>query len=506
MSRSRKSIPIPSFSVQAVPINTEDEEMVEAIGVPIQEEDRIQVTLNKTGILGLDSALQLHLHKTKSARISYKDFCELVPKVIMSLPSSTSAPSEDPEPSLLDLSTEERLWHDLCCVGGPSLYKIVRSESSVSLETVPVSGNRFKEMRRLLEEAGSRGVLIKLSDEAKELISSLRQTVAAGKASTTVSGTAVVPKKKNDDSSNAIIKPEMDLFERVKAKAAQREKYLQEAEKTRKGPNTEDRVTLADALFGHARHVLRRRKQMQKGAAAAVSTKCVSSFRDVATALPKFPRYHVTKLLLGIVETCPGWITWVDPKSGENGVPISQDATVWIETLDYKRIRAKLNGEKVDDKIPPSRLKRGLISLQKTRETSRTRVPVVTVSGTKRTLRESDAPAPPTSKSLKSLTTSVVHTAAVVREANDTYSRKRASTEKPPAEEEPKSSKKRPAEDSQQENLDGQPKKKRTALRVNPNFILCDADHDGGAILQPSMELPRGLRKLFLKANAGERI
>jgi hypothetical protein len=43
-------------------------------------------------------------------------------------------------------------------------------------------------------------------------------------------------------------------------------------------------------------------------------------------------------------------------------------------------------------------------------------------------------------------------------------------------------------------------------LRINPNLILCDADHDGGTIIQPSLELPRGLRRLFLALNAGERI
>ena len=43
-------------------------------------------------------------------------------------------------------------------------------------------------------------------------------------------------------------------------------------------------------------------------------------------------------------------------------------------------------------------------------------------------------------------------------------------------------------------------------LRINRNLILCDADYDGGTIIQPSLELPRGLRRLFLALNAGERI
>ena len=46
-------------------------------------------------------------------------------------------------------------------------------------------------------------------------------------------------------------------------------------------------------------------------------------------------------------------------------------------------------------------------------------------------------------------------------------------------------------------------------LRVNPNLIFTDADHMGGEILErnnTSFDSPRGLRKLFLLLNAGERI
>jgi hypothetical protein len=43
-------------------------------------------------------------------------------------------------------------------------------------------------------------------------------------------------------------------------------------------------------------------------------------------------------------------------------------------------------------------------------------------------------------------------------------------------------------------------------LRINPHQILCDADYQGGIVLQPSVNFPRGLRRLFQALNKGNRI
>jgi hypothetical protein len=51
------------------------------------------------------------------------------------------------------------------------------------------------------------------------------------------------------------------------------------------------------------------------------------------------------------------------------------------------------------------------------------------------------------------------------------------------------------------------PAKKRKILRINPNLIFTDADYDGGDVIDTSsFESPRGLKYLFLRMNAGERI
>ena len=54
------------------------------------------------------------------------------------------------------------------------------------------------------------------------------------------------------------------------------------------------------------------------------------------------------------------FLKWREPKTGEiNGVPISKNATVWIDTADFKPVRAVLNkahlketGNEIEKKRP----------------------------------------------------------------------------------------------------------------------------------------------------------
>jgi hypothetical protein len=52
---------------------------------------------------------------------------------------------------------------------------------------------------------------------------------------------------------------------------------------------------------------------------------------------------------------------------------------------------------------------------------------------------------------------------------------------------------------------EAQKSSKYNVLRINPGHILCDADHDGGIVIQLLLELPQGLRHLFLALNKDER-
>lgn len=179
-----------------------------------------------------------------------------------------------------------------------------------------------------------------------------------------------------------LLKPEMTLEERVRARAERREKQLQKVEEARRDPK-DDWLAVADVLFSHACHLLRKQQRLETAALlkkqppnmplnqskeGVTKKKCVLTFPDVVRVLPDRSRQEITAILQGIAQTCPGWMGWIDPKTntstststttskGEktNDVPIlSKRATVWIETSDYKKVRAQLlKGE--NNKLPPA--------------------------------------------------------------------------------------------------------------------------------------------------------
>mmetsp|Transcript_13088 Transcript_13088/g.23494 ORF Transcript_13088/g.23494 Transcript_13088/m.23494 type:complete len:195 (-) Transcript_13088:158-742(-) len=129
----------------------------------------------------------------------------------------------------------------------------------------------------------------------------------------------------------------------------------------------------------------------------------------------------------------------------------------------------------------------------------------------------SDARVP---KSLKSLSAAAARTSSIVQGSRasvvlnspvvESSNKKRPAVDLPPGESRKKSSIGNPnlfdSDDSAAEEEDKQVVHKARRLRINPNLVLCDADYEGGTIIQPSLELPRGLRRLFLALNAGERI
>jgi hypothetical protein len=540
-----------------------------------------RIPLNKQWILQLEGALQLHLNQTKKNKISYSDFCTLVPKLILdnnSGSSSSTAAATTTTTTCEDvrnLSKEERLWHDLYVVAVPALYKLTTTTDDdstavaaaatiIELEVLPFSGNRWKEVRRLLEQVQSSdgaALLGKRSQEAIHLLhrhSSLRRRSSNNIAAATASTSTSSSKKDDDDSSllldttnknplpmthddddSMLLRPEMNLEQRVRARAQRREHLLQQAEEARKDPK-EERLAVADALFSHARHILRRRRgttttSRTSKSKTTANTKCVLTFQDVLRVVPQnnsssISKTQLSSLLQSMTVISPGWIRWMDPKSGDNGVPISKKATVWIETADYKSVRAKLSGEQ-----PPQVVDATTSSSSSTFTTTRTMVlpavektpppstakrlgntRVVTVSGTKRSAAaaEADPLLFRNQKSLKSLTASAdafqKRSAAAADNGPPLEDALHNNNSKKRSAEEPSSSSPRTtatADANDEQHANGHKKKQRRGgLRVNHNFILTDADYDGGGIIQASLEMPRGLRRLFLQLNAGEQI
>ena len=195
-----------------------------------------------------------------------------------------------------------------------------------------------------------------------------------------------------------VVKDGSTIEDRVRARAQERDKNLQLAQAARKDPR-EERVPIADALFSYASHILRRtrcrRKQhisktkssnsgrepirglslssrFAKSAGGNdkmvnISTSpsiCIVTFEEVVkNALPNRSRKEIARLMFDIVQvlSLPSsndrsrgsthkFLKWRDPKSGEiNGLPISNDAIVRIETINFKYIRAVLNRKKVTD-------------------------------------------------------------------------------------------------------------------------------------------------------------
>ena len=317
----------------------------------------------------------------------------------------------------------------------------------------------------------------------------------------------------------------MTLEERVRTRAQKREETVQQIKDAKKDPH-EDCLYVADALFTHARHILRRRSnslqtnnsqsQSQSQPQPQQATKCVLTFQDVVQTIPNFNRHQVTQTLQEIRKRTPNWITWMDPQHGTNGTPITKSATVFIPTANYKEIRAILSGQQP---IPvtttqPAALQTPPPPASVTSSSdAATRARPVTVSGSKRTL--------------SALTVAAARTADIVSSvkkprgvpvATPTLTQTTSTTRTKESSTNPSSSssngngnvKKRPLlsddDGDDDDSEDDVVPKKRRGLRINQNLILCDDDYDGGRIIRPSLELPRGLRRLFLRMNAGERI
>ena len=375
MSVQRK-IPVPSFAPPP-PIETNDD----------ASEERILLAVNEQCMIHLENALQLFLHQqkqqTNSDIISYADFSRISGKVDV----NTSSPQDEKEkenteipkdPSELSkfwfLSKAERFWHDLYCVAVPALYqtndsvetngdcprpKKRRRLAAIALElkAAGLESKRVGELRKLVKEAGTKGVPKSKSDTAIRLLEVLKQekenNVKPKKAKNrnTSDNKSVVDSLLQNGSAAASnqASPKSTIDERIRVRAKERERNLKEAKAARKDPR-EERVAIADALYSYASHILRRRQSRSKSNQTN-KKKCVLTFDEVVKkGLPNRSRKEIGRILLDIVTVLRDsnrevkFLKWKDLKTGEAcGLPISKNTTVTIDTSDFKTVRETLN-------------------------------------------------------------------------------------------------------------------------------------------------------------------
>ncbi len=392
MSLTRK-IPIPSFAPPAASIETKN-----------GASERMRLAINEESMMRLENALQLHLHQQKqqiissdNPKISFSDFSRMSSKVETSSSNDETKSSNETEiPSASDLwnlSRAERFWHDLYCVAVPALYhtndsmenkendnsasprKKRRRLAAIALELTPrpatelESKNRVGELRRLVREAKTRGVPKSKSAKALGLLKTLKQEKEKENEPTRASNKDNGNKRPTNSLVDSLLRDaststnhdngaNTTIDERIRARAKERERNLEQAKAARKDPR-EERVAIADALYSYASHILRRKQSRRfqnkaKSNSVSSSKKCVVSFHEIVhNGLPNRSRKEIGRIMSDIVTVLSDsgsglkFLKWKDLKTDKAyGIPISKNATVTIDTSNFKTVRETLNKEK----------------------------------------------------------------------------------------------------------------------------------------------------------------
>ncbi|VEU43252.1 unnamed protein product [Pseudo-nitzschia multistriata] len=415
---------------------------------PTTPEDppRIKLAVSEADMVRLESALELHRFQQKqegaedSDNISFFEFRGIASRIEAAgvrvvdgdgegpERNKTAAAPSTPEPSgrLSGITREEHLWHDLYCLGVPVLYEAAcgktrgpagesppstgrerrrRAVALLSLEAVtegPGAAHRIRELRRLAREAATLGVPEPLSDRALEL---LREAAAKLELLREAAKQEKPRKAKANADASGSKRPSVDwllgrgagallpsapskapttIDERVRARAEERGRDLEAARAASRDPR-EERVAMADALYSHARHLLRRRRtlgtetgarsfrsnRLPKGAGRGVATggggetpadptRCFLAFGDLSKdGLAGYrSKGEVEALLTGIRAVLAAsaplaphvLVGWRDPRTGvANKAPIGPKALVWIETAAFKQVRRVLGRAKLPE-------------------------------------------------------------------------------------------------------------------------------------------------------------
>jgi hypothetical protein len=378
-------------------------------------------------LIRLEVALQIYFSQNKSSEITYDKFCELVPKldldrerVVAGVGDSIVHNNNNGNSNHPDLLAEpsERLWHDFICVTEPVLY--TWNEPSASLNRVIADGKRPHHLKRLLTTARENGISRATSNRMVAFFLAMKDAATttpqpSGNPQQEQERYTLFPTKSSPNKPTTQVSSLKELEDRIRAKAHDRQRHLDRAERAKPQTQQDERVTMADALVSHARQVLRQRQRgigtnsrfRTKAQSEATkktlldddhpSTKCRISFQSLVEALPSYTRPHLSQTIEQLAEQCPNWISWSvtgESSSGtsKDGVIIPKTAIITMETANYKNTRAQLLGihdQVAEDQSPRRRF--GLASApERTPPPHPTAiVPAVTVSGSKRSLSNS---------------------------------------------------------------------------------------------------------------------
>ncbi len=393
----KRKIPVPSFALPVTPN--------EASNDGASETKRVKLAVEMQRMINLENALQLHLHQQKqqaapnSDAISFTDFSKISSKIdTSSLPNENNEDSKtelestgaEELPDLVNLSRAERFWHDVYCIAVPDLYNVVepteetkddiprakkrRRLVALALELKPTvnnknleSKNRLGELRRLIREASTKGIPTSKSKKALSLLLALKQEkenqteLATASKSSTIKNSnesSIVDSLLRDTNAITTTSTATTIDDRIRARAKERERNLEQAKAARRDPR-EERVAIADALYSYACHILRRKQSRSRFSGtsnkSAASKKCSVTFQEIVQkSLPTRSRKEITRMLLDIVKvlsestSSSKFLKWKDLKTGQAyGVPISKNASVTIDTSDFKNVREILNREKM---------------------------------------------------------------------------------------------------------------------------------------------------------------
>lgn len=397
------------------------------------------------------AALQIR-RITKSIKVA--DFYQAVQHVTVTDHDSTHATEHC-------LGKGERLLLELLCATSPNLHKWGEKEGT--LEVVHFTGNRLVELQRLLSEPQ---MLITKYDQCLKQVLGHRASI--NYPLPMITSTEEKPVQHEKLSMMPQLRPDMSLEERVRARAAAREeRQLDASASTSSSVDQSAMLRLADALWSHSRHILLRQSQIQamspvrRGNTAPKA--CVMTVKDIVTTFAssfapsqestthvsrteKATRKQIIEAVQELHRLAPDWISCSDTE-------LTKSTTIWIKPVNYQTIRAKLGAPtKVPDQL---------------------QTPV------------------PCKRSLDVDKAVVTHSAGPKRASSPILPAKRQRLEvKAPL----------------LSPVDSSPASRHTVLRINPNLILTDADYDGGMVIQPSEESPRGLKRMFTHMNAGRRI
>ena len=335
----------------------------------------MSLPITAQGMRKLESALSLYFNTNKSnknARLSYSEFCKCVSKMVPALATglgNAAVMSSLPDDSvLLQLSREERCWHDLYCVAVPALYTLDGAKGDLLLVPPTPGQNRYKEMARLAQVAVEEGVPEQKSQFAVDLLLSLRPkekkskmaaavpvAKATNDAADSLLGIATDGTKPAPASATSVTNKHISTIEeRIQARTKERERDMEQADAARKDPK-DDQIAVVDLLYLYANQRLRfankasrfQTSRNNNAAGRRALNVCSATFGDIVmNAIPDRSRKEINALFQGIVLSCPGtkFLKWHDPKSGRNGNPIGKEATVWIDPTDFQRVRAMLTG------------------------------------------------------------------------------------------------------------------------------------------------------------------